>query len=101
MVQALKDGYAETTLAWDDTSNNRAFLAKTISSTLDGTSIRWAAKNDKSPFFEDIGLMLNPPGPKGTALLPGYDSYGIMRYSKYIVVDKFGRPSRAIARKPP
>ncbi len=84
MITAFKDGYDETGLAWDDSSNNRAFLAETISSTLNGASIWWAAKNDKQPFFDDIGLMLNPPGPKGAALLPGFDSYVIPKYAKNV-----------------
>ncbi|HYU19198.1 MAG TPA: extracellular solute-binding protein [Chloroflexota bacterium] len=84
MQTAWKDAYDETGLSWDDTSNNRAFLAETISSTLNGASIWWAAKNDKQPFFDDIGLNLHPAGPKGIALLPGFDSYSVMKYSKNI-----------------
>ena len=36
----------ESGLAWDDTSNNRAFLAETIAVTLNGASIYFVARND-------------------------------------------------------
>ena len=35
--------------AWDDTSNNRAFLGQTIGATLNGASIYFVAKNDPGP----------------------------------------------------
>ena len=41
-----KDCCDEGGLAWDDSSNNRAFLAGTISSTLNGASIYLVAKRD-------------------------------------------------------
>ncbi len=82
MVGWFQDAYDETGLGWDDTSNNRAFLAETISSTLNGASIWFVARNDKMPFFDDIGLSPVPAGPKGRALLPGLDNYVIPSYSK-------------------
>ena len=82
MVQAFKDCYDDTGLAWDDSSNNRAFLAETISSTLNGSSIWFVARSDNVPFFDDIGLDPVPAGPKGRALLPGLDNYVVPAYSK-------------------
>jgi multiple sugar transport system substrate-binding protein len=82
MKQAWKDVFDETGLAWDDTSNNRAFLAEQISGTNNGTSAWFVARKDKSPFFDDIGLDLVPAGPKGQFLYGGGDSYAIMKYSK-------------------
>ena len=87
-VKAMKDNwqaaYDETGLAWDDTSNNRAFLAETISATNNGASIWWVAQNEKRPFFDDIGLDLMPAGPKGQFLYGGGDYYAIMKYSKNV-----------------
>jgi multiple sugar transport system substrate-binding protein len=87
-VKAMKDNWAaaydETGLAWDDTSNNRAFLAGTISATNNGASAWWVARKDKSPFFDDIGLDLMPAGPKGQFLYGGGDYYAIMKYSKNV-----------------
>ena len=39
MVAFWKEAHDEGGLAWDDTNNNRAFLAQTISATLNGASI--------------------------------------------------------------
>jgi multiple sugar transport system substrate-binding protein len=84
MVQAFNDCYDDTGLAWDDGSNNRAFLAETISSTLNGSSIWFVARSDNSPFFEDIGLDPVPAGPQGRYLLPGLTQYVIPSYSKNV-----------------
>jgi multiple sugar transport system substrate-binding protein len=87
-VKAMKDNWAaaydETGLAWDDTANNRAFLAGTISATNNGASIWWVARKDQAPFFDDIGLDLMPAGPKGQFLYGGGDYYAVMKYSKNV-----------------
>ena len=82
MKDFYKDAYDETGLSWDDGSNNRAFLAETISSTSNGSSIWFVAKNDNKPFFEDIGLDINPRGPKGQSLLVGTDHYVVPSYTR-------------------
>ena len=82
MKNAWKDAYDETGLAWDDTSNNRAFLAGTVAATLNGASAWWVARKDKSPFFEDIALDLLPGGPKGRSLFVLNEGYAVMSYSK-------------------
>jgi multiple sugar transport system substrate-binding protein len=87
-VKALKDNwgsaYDETGLAWDDSSNNRAFLAGTIAETQNGASIWWVARKDKNPAFEDIGLALLPAGPKGRFTMGQAWSYSIAKYSKSV-----------------
>jgi multiple sugar transport system substrate-binding protein len=88
MKQAFMDAYDDTGLAWDDGSNNRAFLAETISSTLNGSSIWFVARQDKVPFFEDVGLDPVPAGPKGRALLPGLTNYVIPSYSRNLEASK-------------
>lgn len=56
-------------LAWGDASNNRAFFAGSIGTTLNGASIYFVARNNPekvSPGMADkIGHFLNPEGPKG------------------------------------
>jgi len=84
MAQAFKDAYDETGLAWDDSSNNRAFLAQQISSTSNGSSIWFVARSDQAPFFDDIALDLMPAGPKERALLVGTNHYCIPKYSKNV-----------------
>jgi len=90
MTAAYKDAFDEGGLAWDDSSNNRAFLAGTISATLNGASIYLEAKRKPdtymtekgTPLFQDI---LHAPLPKGAAGQFAYHlpmSNMLMRYSQ-------------------
>jgi multiple sugar transport system substrate-binding protein len=90
MVEFWKDAHDEGGLAWDDTSNNRAFLSGTISATLNGASIYIEAKRKPdtyktekdAPLWQDI---LHSPLPTGAAGQFGYHlpmSNMLMRYSK-------------------
>ncbi len=88
MKRAWTESYDDTGLAWDDSSNNRAFAAETISACLNGASIWWVAKKEQWPFFNDIGLDLNPAGPKGRFLFGGGDYYAVMKYSKNVEAAK-------------
>jgi multiple sugar transport system substrate-binding protein len=70
--------------AWDDTSNNRAFLGQTIGATLNGASIYFVAKNkpDEYPDFADkLDHFLNPEGPAGRYHFVGPRALSIMEYS--------------------
>jgi multiple sugar transport system substrate-binding protein len=70
--------------AWDDTSNNRAFLGQTIGTTLNGASIYFVAKNspDQYPGFSDkLDHFLNPEGPQGRYHFVGPRTLSIMEYS--------------------
>ena len=68
-VAFWKDCLDEGGLAWDDSSNNRAYLAGTISATINGASIYFVAKRQ----FPDIAKVTNhghmPKGPGGPLLL--------------------------------
>jgi len=90
MTGFWKDAHDEGGLAWDDTSNNRAFLSGTISATLNGASIYLLAKSKPetyltekgTPLFQDI---LHAPLPRGAAGQFGYHlpmSNMLMGYSK-------------------
>ena len=52
-------------LAWDDTSNNRAFLGQTISATLNGASIYFVAKRKYADLAPKLAHVNNPEGPRG------------------------------------
>ena len=56
-------------LAWDDSSNNRAFFAESIAATLNGASIYFVARRnpEKAPpgMADNIDHFLNPKGPAG------------------------------------
>jgi multiple sugar transport system substrate-binding protein len=72
-------------LAWDDTNNNRAFLAETIASTLNGASIYFVARRnpDKAPpgFADKLDHFLLPRGPAGRYHTVGPFSNCITQYS--------------------
>ncbi len=89
-VAFWKDCCDEGGLAWDDSSNNRAFLAGTISSTLNGASIYLLSKREPDKYQTEKGTplyldILHGVLPKGSA---GQFSYQLphtnmlMGYSK-------------------
>jgi len=86
-----KDACDEGGAAWDDTNNNRAFLAGEISATLNGASIYIVAKRQKDkiknekgePLFQDIEhAALMPKGPAGQFALYGAFQHAVMKYGK-------------------
>jgi len=90
MTRFWKDAHDEGGLAWDDTSNNRAFLSGTISATLNGASIYLLAKLKPDTYLDEKGQplykdILHAPLPKGAAGQYGYHlpmSNMLMGYSK-------------------
>jgi multiple sugar transport system substrate-binding protein len=90
MTAFWKEGLDEGGLAWDDSSNNRAFLSGTISATLNGASIYLLAKSKPDTYLDEKGKpmfqdMLHSPLPKGPAGQFGYHlpmSNMLMGYSK-------------------
>ncbi len=71
-------------LGWDDTSNNRAYYASTISCTQNGASIYINSKTgaqDKTGLWKVTGHFLNPSGPKGRFHPILLLSHSIMKYS--------------------
>jgi multiple sugar transport system substrate-binding protein len=90
MTAFWKEAHDEGGLAWDDTSNNRAFLSGTISATLNGASIYLLAKSKPETYLTEKGAplwqdILHAPLPKGSAGQFGYHlpmSNMLMGYSK-------------------
>jgi multiple sugar transport system substrate-binding protein len=90
MAAFFKDTCDEGGLAWDDTSNNRAFLSGTLSSTLNGASIYIEALRKPDQYKTEKGEPLNKdilhaPLPKGAAGQFGlhtFFSHMLMSYSK-------------------
>ena len=85
-----KDTCDEGGLAWDDSSNNRAFLAGSISATNNGASIYIEAKRrpeayqteNGTPMWKDILHARIPKGPGGQFNLPVPFTDMLMGYSK-------------------
>ncbi len=90
MVAAWKDAFDEGGLAWDDASNNRAFLAGTVCSTLNGASIYIESVRkadqyktaDGKPLKDDILHAPLPGGPKGQFGMHTFTSHVMPSYSK-------------------
>jgi len=90
MAGLWKDAHDEGGLAWDDTSNNRAFNSGQISATLNGASIYLAAKRNPErikdekgrPLWHDILHAPLPAGPAGQFGFHNAFAHGIMKYSK-------------------
>src|ERR1700751_3077617 len=71
-VGLWKDACDEGAFAWDDSGNNRAFLAGTISSTSNGASIYLLARSKADTYMSETGKPLkddifHAPLPKGPA----------------------------------
>ena len=96
MAAFWKEAHDEGGFAWDDGSNNRAFLSGTICATLNGASIYIEAKNKPgqyktekdAPLKDDILHALLPKGPKGQFGLHVQQSHVIPTYSQNQVAAK-------------
>ena len=87
-VDMYKRGFADG-LAWDDSANNRSYLAEEISATENGASIyfvagRDAAKGDERAkrVRDNTNHFAKPAGPNGGAILAGGYFTGVMNYTK-------------------
>lgn len=64
-VKQLYDNFIPGTASWNDSSNNKAFLAGELYMTHNGISIYAAAKNEKPEIAADMDHALFPVGPVG------------------------------------
>jgi multiple sugar transport system substrate-binding protein len=89
MVGFWKDAHDEGGFAWDDASNNRAFLSGTICATQNGASIYIEAlrkpdqyqTEDGKPLKDDIRHALLPGGPAGQYTFHPSQAMMVMGYS--------------------
>jgi multiple sugar transport system substrate-binding protein len=81
-VAVWKDCLDEGGLAWDDSSNNRAYLAGTISATINGASIYFVAKRQFPDIAKVTGHGHMPKGPGGRFYNIGGQGRAVMKYSK-------------------
>jgi multiple sugar transport system substrate-binding protein len=90
MTGFWQDGHDEGGLAWDDSSNNRAFLSGTIAATLNGASIYIEALRKPQQYRTEDGGELRadilhaplPRGPGGQYAFHTNQSTMVMGYSK-------------------
>ena len=83
-IEAWKDGYDTTGTSWDDSSNNRAFLAEQIACTYNGSSIYFVATKENPALAKDIHHMLIPKGPAGRFYWLGSRTFAILKNSKNV-----------------
>jgi multiple sugar transport system substrate-binding protein len=89
-VALWKETMDDGGLAWDDTSNNRAFLSGSISATNNGASIYLEAKKKPDSYLTEKGTPMKddilhasiPGGAGGVFNLPGPFTHMVMKYSK-------------------
>jgi multiple sugar transport system substrate-binding protein len=77
-----KDCFDEGGLSWDDASNNRAFLAGSISITNNGASIYFVGKDKFPDVAKAMNHAPNPRGPAGRFYHLATHSSAVMKYSK-------------------
>jgi len=90
MVGFWKDAHDEGGLAWDDSSNNRAFLSGTVCSTLNGASIYIESLRKPQQYQTEKGTPLKddilhsplPKGPQGQFGFHTFQSHVLPSYSK-------------------
>jgi multiple sugar transport system substrate-binding protein len=83
-IQFWKDAYDTTGTGWDDSNNNRAYLAGQLAATYNGSSIYFVAKRDKPEIAADTHHMLIPKGPAGRFYWLGSRTFAILKNSKNI-----------------
>ena len=77
-----KECMDDSGLSWDDATNNRAFLAGTLSVTGNSPSIYFVARDKFPDVYNDMNHAPMPKGPAGRFYqLPTYTSV-VMKYSK-------------------
>ena len=77
-----KDALDEGGLSWDDSSNNRAFLAGSISNTGNGASIYFTARDKFPDIYKAMNHAPFPRGPAGRIYYLAVHSSSVMKYSK-------------------
>lgn len=81
-VRLFEDALDEGGAAWDDASNNRAYLGQTISATVNDASIYLAAKKKFPHIANASNHALLPKGPGGRFAWHITQEHAIMKYSK-------------------
>ena len=68
--------------AWDDSSNNKAWMAKQLATTTNAPSIYYMARTQDPELSKDTGHANWPKGPAGNPIMMDTYSIAIMKYTK-------------------
>ncbi len=77
-----KECFDQGGLSWDDSSNNRAFLAGSISITTNGASIYFTARDKFPDIYKVMNHAPHPRGPAGRFYHLPVHSSSVMKHSK-------------------
>ena len=80
--QLFKEAQTDDVLSWDDSSNNRAFLAEQVAVTANASSIYWAEKKNAPQLRDVTDHALFPKGPAGRFGYSTAISLGVFKFSK-------------------
>jgi len=70
-------------LSWDDSSNNKAFLASQIALTVNGASVKTQAKTISESLYQNTGIAVYPTGPVTRASVPNAISIAIRKNTQH------------------
>ncbi|MHB1004853.1 MAG: ABC transporter substrate-binding protein [Chloroflexota bacterium] len=94
-VKAWKPAFDDSGLGWDDSSNNRAYLAEEIWATNNGASIYLAARDDTTDNKDKMHQLAsvsahsaNPKGPGGRFHYHVTNCMAVLNYSKNVPAAK-------------
>jgi len=88
IARLYKEAMPPGVLGWDDSSNNRMFLAGVLSVTNNSASIYWATRRDAPALRANTGHAIYPKGPAGRAHHTGVYGFGVFKYSKNLELAK-------------
>ncbi len=84
VVNLYRDGLIDqTSLGWDDGTNNQAMLSSRVAITFNSNSIKLQAVQDFPDLNPNIGTAVYPRGPVDRVSNPYAMSYGIRRSSRF------------------
>ncbi len=82
IARLYKEAEPPGVLGWDDSSNNRMFLAGPLVLTGNSASIYWQAKRDAPAIYPNIRHTVYPRGPAGRVQYAEAYYFGVFKYSK-------------------
>jgi multiple sugar transport system substrate-binding protein len=88
IARLYKEAMPPGVLGWDDSSNNRMFLAGVLSLTNNSASIYWATRKDAPALRPNTSHAIFPSGPAGRAQYTQVYGFGVFKYNKNLELAK-------------
>ena len=81
-IEMWRGALDQSGLSWDDSSNNRAYAAKTLSATQNGASIYLTATKKDPDLAKNSGIAKQPKGPKARTTIHLNMEHAVMKWTK-------------------